>query len=499
DRVNGLSAALAKRGVTGGKTVGLIQVNTNHCVEAYFATMRADGVYIPINFRAKANEFAYMINTAEIEVIMCGDRYMATIDSIRADIPTVRHYISLDIPRDGWENYEDLIVEGSTEEPPYPTRQDAENSIIMYTAGTTGFPKGVMLSHNSFTSYVMANVSPVDPEASEERNILTVPLYHIAGTQAVMAAVYGGRTVVLERQFDAAEWMTMVQKYGVSRAMMVPTMLKQLMDHPDFATFDLSSLKVITYGAAPMPFEVISKAIDLFPNCQFINAYGQTETAATITSLGPDDHVIPKDLPEEERMRLRRRLASVGKALSDVEVRVVDEYGNTQPPDVRGEVVARGDRVMSGYLKNEAQTAKTIKDGWIYTGDMGHMDDGGYLFLSGRATDMIIRAGENISPEEVEACLFSHPAVDDAAVFGIYDDTWGENVGAAVVLKEGAAATEKELIEYCRQQMASYKRPEKVFFLTELPRNPMGKVIKRELRATYGGRADTVSQVQDSK
>lgn len=482
DRVNRLASALSELGVKKGDTIGLIQVNTNQCIESYFASAKVGAVYVPINFRARPNEFNYMINTAECKVILAGDRYVPILDGMRADLSTVEHFLSLDIQKEGWLNYEDLIAK-SSDEPPYVDSDENDLTILMYTAGTTGFPKGVMLNHSSFTSYVLANVTPIDPD-THDSNILTVPLYHIAGIQAIMAAIYGGRTAVIERQFDPVEWMTLVETEKISRAMMVPTMLKQLMDHEDFRKHDLSSLKVITYGAAPMPLEVISKAIDEFPNAQFINAFGQTETAATITALAPEDHVIDKSKPGWEA-RLKR-LSSVGKALADVEIKVVNEDGQDTPPGEVGEVIARGSRVMAGYWKDEAKTAQTKKGGWIYTGDLGYFDDDKYLFLSGRASDVIIRAGENISPEEVEAVLNQHPAVEESAVFGIEDVTWGELIAAAVVLrKEMDKPADTELIEFTRQRLSSYKKPEFVYFVDELPRNPMGKVLKRELKATY--------------
>ncbi|GAH41363.1 unnamed protein product, partial [marine sediment metagenome] len=356
--------------------------------------------------------------------------------------------------------------------------------ILLYTAGTTGVPKGVMLSHNSFAVYVLENVTPADPEL-EERNILTVPLYHVAGIQAMMAAIYGGRTLVMERQFDAKEWMELVESEKANRAMMVPTMLKQLMDHPEFSEHDLSSLKVITYGAAPMPLEVIKRALDVFPGVSFINAFGQTETASTITTLGPEDHIISGT--EEEREKKLKRLSSIGKPMSDVEMRIIDEDGRELPVGQVGEIVARGPRVMTGYWKDEEKTEKTIdKDGWIHTGDMGYMDEDGYFYLAGRAMDMIIRGGENISPEEVEAVLRTHPKVEEAAVIGIPDEEWGEQPRAIVVLKQGETATAEEIIEHCRANLSSFKRPRSVVFIDELPRNPMGKVLKRVLQERYG-------------
>ena len=331
-----------------------------------------------------------------------------------------------------------------------------------------------MLSHNSFSSYILSNVSPADPEV-EESNILTVPLYHIAGMQAMMSAIFGGRSLIIQRQFEAGEWMQLVENELADRAMVVPTMLKMLMDHEDFHKRDMSSLRVITYGAAPMPVEVIRRAIVEFPNAQFINAFGQTETAATITMLPPEDHVLD-GAPDEVERKLRR-LASIGKPLADVEVRIVNEGGEDVSDGETGEIVARGDRLMKGYWGQESATAETIRDGWLFTGDLGYMDEDDYIFLAGRAKDFIKRGGEMISPEEVEQVLHSHPDIDEAAIIGVPDLDWGERVRALVVARPGCDVDESDVIEFCRQRMSSFKKPESVVVLSELPRNPLGKVL----------------------
>jgi len=482
ERANRLANALASQGVKKGDRVALLQVNCSQCVETYFATAKLGAIYVPLNFRAKADEQDYMINFAEVDTLLIGGRYIEMTDSIKSRLTKVQHFISIENKHDGMLYYEDIIAAAPNDEVITDINDD-DTTILVFTAGTTGRPKGVMLSHSSFSVYVLENVTPADPEL-EERNILTVPLYHIAGIQAMMAAIYGGRTLVMERQFNAKEWMELVEKEKANRAMMVPTMLKQLMDHPDFGKHDLSSLRVITYGAAPMPLEVIKRALDVFPGISFINAFGQTETASTITVLSPEDHIISGT--EEEKERKLRRLSSIGKPMTDVEMKVVGEAGNTLPTGEIGEIIARGPRVMTGYWKDEEKTAKTIdEEGWVHTGDMGYMDEDGYFYLGGRATDMIIRAGENISPEEVENVLHSYPKIDEAAVIGVPDEEWGEQPRAIVVLKEGETATPKELMEYCRAKLASYKRPRSVVFVDELPRNPMGKVLKRVLREQY--------------
>jgi len=484
DRANRLGNALSNLGMQKGDRVATLQVNTNQCVETYFAVAKIGGIYVPLNFRAKANELTYMLNSSEANTLLVGERYIDLANSMKPELATVKNFVSLDSQQEGMLYYEDMLASASADDI-FTEIDDDDTTILMYTAGTTGFPKGVMLSHNSFSIYVLENVSPADPE-SEEKNILTVPLYHVAGIQAMMAAIYGGRTLVMERQFEPAEWMELVEAEKVGRAMMVPTMLKQLLDHADFGKHDLSSLRVITYGAAPMPLEVIKKAVDLFPGVSFINAFGQTETASTITTLSPEDHNITGT--EEEKEKKLKRLSSIGRPMSDIEMKVVDEDGNELPTGEVGEIVARGPRVMAGYWKDQEKTEKTIdKEGWVHTGDMGYVDDEGYFFLAGRATDMIIRGGENISPEEVEAVLQTHAKVDDVAVIGVPDEEWGEVPMCVCVVKKGETCTPEELMEYCRANLASYKRPRSVVFCDELPRNPMGKVLKRVLREQYGG------------
>jgi acyl-CoA synthetase (AMP-forming)/AMP-acid ligase II len=461
----------------------MLHVNCNQHIEAYFASAKLDAVFVPLQFRARADELAHMVNDCAPKALIAGSRYVDLVGSLGDRMDSVQHTILLDGAEDGWHDYEGLLRSASDDEQ-FPSGDDDDLTIIMYTAGTTGFPKGVMLSHGSFSSYILGNVTPADPE-TEERNILTVPLYHVAGVQAVMAAIYGGRTLIVQGQFEAKQWMGLVERERANRAMMVPTMLKVLMDHPDFHGHDLSSLEVITYGAAPMPLEVIKRAIKEFPGTHFINAFGQTETASTITMLPPEDHILEGSA--EKLDKKLKRLTSIGKPLEDVEVSIVDEDGTPVDQGSVGEIVARGPRLMKGYWNSSDATADAIRGGWLFTGDLGYCDEDGYIYLSGRAKDFIKRGGEMISPEEVEQALQSHPAVDDAAVIGVPDAVWGECVRAVVVLKARHAVGQEEITEHCRQRLAGFKKPESVVFVDELPRNPLGKVLKRVLRKQYGG------------
>ncbi len=490
-RVNRLATALSRLGIQRGDRVAIIQVNTNEHIETYFAVAKLDAVFVPLNFRSREDELTYMINVSGAKIVLAGPRYRDLILSIIHKLDTVEYFISLEddtnatypslkLPTN-WQSYETLITNES-QYASHPVSDGDDLSIIMFTAGTTGSPKGVMLSHESFTSYILDNVTPIELDI-EERNILTVPLYHIAGVQAMMAAIYGGRTLVIQRQFDSSGWINLVESEKVDRAMLVPTMLKQIMDNPNFALHDLSSLKIITYGAAPMPLDIIKRAIAAFPDTHFINAFGQTETAATISMLPPEAHVLTGS-PSEVELKMKR-LASIGKPLPDVDVRIVDEDGISVPIGVIGEIVARGPRVMKGYWMEENATKETIIEGWLHTGDLGYLDDEGYIFLSGRAKDFIKRGGEMISPEEVERVIQSHPAIDEAAIIGIPDTEWGERVRAIVVIKGNIILSESEIIEYCRQRLASFKKPESVIFTRKLPRNSLGKVLKRVLRESY--------------
>lgn len=483
DRINRLGNYLLESGVKKGDRIGMLQVNCNQYVETYFACAKIGAIFVPLNFRAKAEELGYMLDNASARILFTGSRYLDIAKDLKSRLSCLETCIALEGKADGFADYEEKIA-GAANEEIFTEIEDEDITILMYTAGTTGRPKGVPLRHNGLCSYVLENVDPAYPEI-HERNLLTVPLYHVAGIQAMMAAVYGGRTLVVMKQFETEAWLETVEREKVTRAMLVPTMLKWIIDHPEFSSYDLSSLNVISYGAAPMPFEVIRKAIEKFPGVSFINAFGQTETASTITALGPDDHKIDGD-EENRRIKLNRLKSSIGKALPDVTIKIVDKQGNTLPFNKSGEIWAKGPRVMSGYWGDEEKTKKVLtEDGWLRTGDEGWMDKDGYIFLTGRADDLIIRGGENISPGEIENVIESHPKVDEAAVIGISDSEWGQKIKAVVVLKNGIACSEEEIINHCHGKIAGFKRPESVDFVEELPRNAIGKILKKELREKY--------------
>jgi acyl-CoA synthetase (AMP-forming)/AMP-acid ligase II len=486
ERVNRLANALKKLGVQKGDRIGMLSVNCPQYVETYFAVAKIGGIFVPLNFKSKPDELGYLISHAEATILLTGARYFDMLERMRSDLVSIKTYISVDKKQDGALFYDDLIISSASDEV-FGDIDDDDITILMYTAGTTGRPKGVPLRHSSFVSYILNNLEPANPEI-EERNLLTVPLYHVAGIQAMLAGAYGGRTLVMMPQFEVKAWLNHVQKHQVTRAMLVPTMLKWVIEDPEFDAYDLSSLGVITYGAAPMPLNVIRKAIAKMPGVQFINAFGQTETASTITALGPEDHII-EGTDEEKKKKLRRLASSIGKPLSDVEVKIVDGHGKALPSNRIGEIYAKGPRMMKGYWGHEEKTAPMITEGgWLKTGDRGWLDEDGYIYLDGRGDDMIIRGGENISPKEVEDVLHSHPKIDEAAVIGLPDPHWGQQAHAVVVIKKGEPVDSDEIMAYCKIRLAGFKRPASVIFTDALPRNPLGKVLKKELKETYAKR-----------
>jgi acyl-CoA synthetase (AMP-forming)/AMP-acid ligase II len=477
-RVRRLAGALRRVGVGHGVRVAALDVNSHRFVEAYYATAMLGGVFIPVNYRAKLPELEHMLRTGGARVVLVGERYMPAVASLRPSLPDLETVLGFERPVEHLPAYEELIASAPEHEEEADV-DDEDTTILMYTSGTTALPKGVMLTYHDFTAYVTANVELADgtPRGAA---LLSVPLYHIAGATNMMTTLWTGRRLVLMPQFEPRAWLDAVERERITHAFLVPTMLKKLLDEPDLPRRDLSSLEILSYGGAAMPFPVIRRAIERFPcTVGFVNAFGQTETTSTLTLLGPDDHRLEGSAAEVEKKT--RRLTSIGRPLPDVEVRITGDDGSSLGPGDVGEICVRTPRVMKGYAGAESPL---LPGGWLPTRDMGWIDDDGYLYVAGRKDDMIIRGGENIAPAEVEATLQSHPAVDEAAVIGVPDVEWGQRVGAFVVVRPDATVTADELVAFCRERLASFKKPEIIRFVPELPKNPMGKILRRELRAT---------------
>jgi acyl-CoA synthetase (AMP-forming)/AMP-acid ligase II len=415
-------------------------------------------------------------------MLMVGDRYGALVSGIRDRLPCVSHYVAMQSPQPEMAGFEELIAQAPGQASEAEV-DEADLNILMYTSGTTGRPKGVMLTYGDFAAYVCGNTDLADgtPRGAA---LLSVPLYHIAGITAMLTNVFTGRRLVIHRQFEPAAWLETVRRERITHAFLVPTMLKRVLDHPAFDDEGCSSLEILAYGAAPMPMPVIRRAIAMFPTTVgFVNAFGQTETTATITMLLPEDHRLEGSAPEVERKL--QRLASIGRPLPDVEVRIIDPEGAAVAPGEVGEIAVRTPRLMKGYCSEDDATTQTIVNGWLHTRDLGWMDAEGYVYLAGRKDDLIIRGGENISPAEVEAVLHTHPAIEEVAIIGIPDVEWGEQVIAIVVPRANSPLTAEEVIDWCHQRLASFKKPASVQFVSALPRNALGKVLRKELREKF--------------
>ncbi len=486
DRVGRIAGALAALGVQPGDRVAVMQTNTPDVVEALFAVASIGAVFVPLNYRARADELEHYLTVAEPRVVLTADRYLPLVLDVVAKGRLPIQVVTLERPTADLPHLPTLLVDA---EPAYP--EDVEDdalAVLMFTSGTTANAKAVMLAHADLSGFVFSSTEPADgsPRGSV---LVAAPLYHIAGLTAILVATFAGRRIVLLSQFAADQWLQLAEAQRVTHAFLVPTMLKRVLDEPAFHRTDLSSLRVLSYGAAPMPLTVIRRAIETLPeSVQFINAFGQTETTSTVMMLGPDDHVL-RGSADEIELKLRR-LSSIGRPLPDVEVQILDDHGRPLGPGHVGEIAIRTERMMRGYHGQEDATSATIQGGWLRTRDLGWMDDDGYVFLAGRKSDLIIRGGENIAPDEIELVLASHPDVDEVAVFGLPDEEWGERVAAAIVLHPGAQASADALIEHARTRLASFKKPEAVFFVESLPHNALGKVLRKELRAQFGQAAD---------
>jgi len=479
-RANHLANAILGFGLSKGDSIAVLNPNSFHYVELYFASAKAGTPIVPLNYRFGKNELSYVLTDSEARIVFFGKRYLSVIDQLRHEVKheveKIEHLICLDGDVPGSKNYEDVLKAAPESEPTVPLDEN-DMVILGYTGGTTGKPKGVMTTHRNIITSCYNTA--IERFLRHEAIFLNVPpLFHAGDANSMFTFSFLGATNVIIDSFSPEILLKTIQKHRITHVLLVPAMILRVLQYPEVNKYDLSSLQVVYYGTAPMAVEPLKKAMRIF-GCGFSQTYGTTETFVPISILKPQDHVIEGS--EDDF----RRMSSAGREVVGVEVKIVDEKDNEVPGGDIGEVIVRGNNVMKGYWKKPDLTQKALKNGWYHTGDMGRMDDRKYLYIVDRKDDMIISGGENIYAKEIENVLFTHPAVADAAVIGVPDDVWGEAVKALIIRKEGIKVEENEVIDYCKKYLASYKKPKSVEFVAEFPRSTAGKILKRILREKY--------------
>ncbi|WP_329058097.1 acyl-CoA synthetase [Amycolatopsis sp. NBC_01480] len=475
DRVARLAGALRELGVVDGERVGILSHNSDRYLEALLAVPWANGVINPVNFRWSAAEMIYALAESETEILLVDDTFAPMVAALRPGYEGLRAVIYLGDgppPLDDALGCEDLIA-GTA---PLADSMRGGHALagLFYTGGTTGFPKGVMLSHANILTSAFGSQATCPFVVPHGRTLHVAPMFHLADLAMWVAQLMLGGTHVVLPAFDPPTVMAAIDEHRVTNVVLVPSMIQMLVDHPELARHDLSSVRVIVYGAEPITEVLLERAMNAFPRADFVQCYGMTELAPVATMLSGEDH------------RQGSRLRSAGRVAAHAEVRVVDQEDNEVPRGTAGEIVVRGDHVMLGYWKKPEVTAMALRDGWMHTGDGGYMDDEGYLFIADRIKDMIISGGENVYAAEVENAVVKHPAVAACAVIGIPDDRWGERVHAVVVLKPGARTPTAEAIRgHAKGLIAGYKAPRSVEFVDALPTSGTGKIDKRVLSAPY--------------
>ncbi len=468
-RCEALACALQERGLKAGDIVAILLKNCSEFLETIIAVNRLGAVALPVNWRLVGEELVYILNHSETKLLVSEREFAPVVEGVRGRCPALSHVLGVgaDVPA-GWLVYDELLAAHQGQRIAAVEVGSDDLHRLMYTSGTTAYPKGVMISYGNLYWKNIAQITLFGITAAD-RTLIVGPLYHVGGLDLPATSVlYAGGSVVILRKFEPLALLETVQRERVTNMWLPPSMINMLLQTEGIWNYDLSSVRFIIDGGEKMPIPLIQKLLSLFPQAWFADAYGLTETVSGDTYL--------------DKAKTIEKIGSVGKPCLHLELRVVDENDRPLPPRQPGEIVLRGPKVFKGYWKDPEATAAALRNGWFHTGDIGYLDEEGYLYIVDRKKDMIISGGENIASLEVERVLYEDPRVLEAAVVGMPHPRWGEVPVAYVVVKPGQTATAEELRAACQAKLARFKVPHHIFFIEALPRNPSGKVLKRELR-----------------
>lgn len=466
EEVNRLAHGLLQQGVNKGDKLAIMMKNSDHFVFTFFAAAKIGAIAVPVNFRLTATEVQYILDQSDAAFVVCDKEFEQIIAEAKKDT-AVRMVITVGEPETvGFYSYEKVLADCIDE--PDVEVSEKDDVEILYTSGTTGRPKGALFDHSQIFKVGISVV--INMEICQHERILHLaPLFHSAQLNLfLISGVALGATHIIHRDFHPVKTLQAIQEHKITHLFAVPAMYNFLLQVPHADDYDLTSIKRVGYGAAPMAPELVKKSMQLFKTDQFYNLCGLTEAGPGGILLDPEGHKL--------------HLGKGGKPIFMTETRVVNEEGKDVLPGVIGEFIVRSPMVMKEYYNKPEETKSTLKGGWLYTGDLATIDDEGYITLVDRKKDMIISGGENVYSVEVEGVLFEHPAILDAAIIGLPDEVWGEAVCAIIVPKEGTVIDEQELRSFCREKLAGYKVPRRIFIEEQLPRNASGKILKYQLR-----------------
>lgn len=461
-KAKNLAGYFQSKGYEKEDIIALYLKNSDEFLISYYACQLGGFAVLPINIKLSPPEVDYILQHSEATALIYDDSFVRIKDELKTPLSTFQTLIEVG------KSFEPIMNDSTI---PFheENQNEQDTSVIFYTSGTTGKPKGVMLSAANVRAITEIWAESLEIRSDDRMHIVT-PLFHCAASHCFTTpTIHRGGTVIIEEAFSPEKTLETMEREKVTIFFGVPAIYSILLNTPKLYESDLSSLRLFTYGAAPMPYELIKKVKAQFPTVKVQNLYGQTENSPGATTL-KDTYALEK-------------IGSVGKPLPNTEVKIVDEYGEELPLGEVGEIIVKGPQVMKGYLKNEGETYKTLKDGWMYSGDLGRFDEEGFLYIVDRKKDMIIRGGENVYPVEVEEVLYQMDEILEAAVVGVPHEVYGEVPKAYVVLKEGRSLSAEAILQYCQKSLAKYKLPVEIEFLNTLPRNASGKVLKHVLRS----------------